>query len=229
MFVYELILNLSGENRSKMKKKLERRIFIGKLSAAVVGGLAFSKCTVSLKRDKPEAAELKIQKAIETNKKMPRDLVKKLLNQKVDKYMHISYNCAQSSFLALQEQFELEADDVLKALTPLTGIAERGETCGAITGSLMCMGLIYGRGKNQLANWNTYRNSLIPSGELCNRFEKKYGSLMCCNIQKEKFGRCFRLINPDELREFQNSGATGKCTTVVQEAVGIAANIILDS
>lgn len=212
-----------------MKKKLERRIFIGKLSAAVVGSLAFAKCTTGQKEKRTQPDKTTQKNSIEENRAMPRDLVKKLLDQKVDKYMHISYNCAQSSFLALQEQFRLGGDDIIKALTPLTGIAERGETCGAVIGSLMCFGLIYGRGKNQLSDWNTYRNSLNPSGELCSKFENIYGSTMCCGIQKEKFGQCFHLTNPEELKKFQNSGATEKCTAVVQKAVQIAADIILDN
>ena len=174
------------------------------------------------------SVETTLENKISSNRQMPRDLVLKLLDQKVDQYMHISYNCAQSSFLALKEQFGLAGDDVLKALTPLTGIAERGETCGAIIGSLMVFGLIYGRGKNNLGDWDTYRKSLVPSGKFCELFEKKYGSTMCCNIQHKKYGRCFHLIRPEDLKEFQEAGATDKCSTVVQSAVNIAANIILD-
>ncbi len=221
-------LNFEGENESIMKNKLERRIFIKKLSVAVVGSFAFAKCSFGTKENQQQTVDSEMEKSIAATREMPRDLVLKLLDQKVDKYMHISYNCAQSSFAALQEQFGLEANDVLKALTPLTGIAERGETCGAVVGALMCFGLIYGRGKTQLADWNTYRKSLIPSGNLCNKFENIYGSTMCCAIQKKKFGECFHLTNPEDLKRFQKSGATERCTTVVQKAVRIAANIILD-
>ena len=92
----------------------------------------------------------------------------------------------------------------------------------------MCFGLIYGRGKNRLDNWNAYRDSLIPSGKFCKLFEKEYGSTMCCNIQKEKFGNCFHLTNQEELKKFQEAGATSKCSSVVRKAVRIAAGIILD-
>jgi len=159
---------------------------------------------------------------------MPRDLVMKLLDQKAGQYMHISFNCAQSTFLALQEQFGLPGDDILKALTPLTGIAERGETCGAVTGALMVFGLLYGRGKTRLSDWESYRASLVPSGKFCEQFEKKYGSTMCCKIQEKRFGRCFRLTRSSDLKAFQAEGATDKCSLVVQDAVKMAANIILD-
>jgi len=204
-----------------------RRKFIYNVSIAMVGSATLGACF----NNKKEANKITLaqpENKISENKKMPRDLVMKLLDQKVNSYMEISYNCAQSSFLALKEQFGLKGDDVLKALTPLTGIAERGETCGAVIGPLMALGLIYGRDKNNLNDWKVYRESLIPSGKFCTLFEKEYGSTMCHDIQNEKFGRCFILTNPDELKDFQKADATTQCSAVVRKAVQIAANIILD-
>ncbi len=211
-----------------------RRKFLGSISAAMVGsGLLVSSCAGHTDHGQKERSEKKSGQApgnkIAENKRMPRDLVMKMLDQKADRYMHISFNCAQSSFLALKEQFGLPGDDILKALTPLTGIAERGETCGAVTGALMIFGLLYGRGKTRLSDWDAYRASLVPSGEFCDRFEQKYGSTMCCKIQEKRFGRCFRLTRSEDLKEFQAEGATDKCTVVVQDAVRLAADIILDN
>jgi C_GCAxxG_C_C family probable redox protein len=161
-------------------------------------------------------------------RQMPRDLVMKLLDQKVDQYMQLSHHCAQSSFVAMKELFGLKGEQVVKALTPLPGIAERGETCGAVTGPLMAMGLIYGRNIYQLDNWDLYQESLTPAGEFCNQFEEAFGTTLCHEVQQGKFGRCYRLTDPGELQEFQNDGATEKCSEVVREAVHLAAGIILD-
>ena len=57
------------------------------------------------------------------NRQMPRDLVMKMLDQKVDQYMQLSHHCAQSSFIAVKAQFGLDGEQVIKALTPLPGIA----------------------------------------------------------------------------------------------------------
>jgi C_GCAxxG_C_C family probable redox protein len=165
---------------------------------------------------------------ISENRLLPRDLVHQLLDQKVDHYMKISFNCAQSSFLALEEQFGLEGDDILKALTPLAGIAERGETCGAVTGPLMAIGLVYGRDKNQLGNWEKYRESLLPAGRFCSQFEQEFGSTMCRDIQKAKFGRSYNLTVPEELSMFQEADATKQCSAIVRVAVRLAADQILD-
>jgi C_GCAxxG_C_C family probable redox protein len=159
---------------------------------------------------------------------LPRDLVMQLLDQKADQYMQLSHHCAQSSFLAMKEQFGLSGEQVVKALTPIPGIAERGETCGAVTGPLMAMGLIYGRGIHQLDDWDSYQACLEPAGDFCNRFEEEFGTTLCHEVQQGKFGRCYRLTDPDELQEFQNDGATEKCSEVVRKAVHLAAEIILD-
>jgi C_GCAxxG_C_C family probable redox protein len=215
-----------------MTTKLKRRNFIVQFTALSLGsmtlGACFNKGKGKNSRTVEGSPESGSENSISRNREMPRDLVNDLLDQKVNHYMEISNNCAQSSYIALTEQFEIRGDEVLKALTPLPGIAERGETCGAITGPLMVFGLIYGRGKNKLHDWNVYRDSLIPSGKFCKLFEKEFGSIMCHDIQKTKFGRSFQLTNPEDLKEFQEADATAKCSSVVRKAVRIAAEIILN-
>jgi C_GCAxxG_C_C family probable redox protein len=174
-----------------------------------------------------EPAETGSENGLLKNREMPLELVMQLLDQKVDHYMQLSNHCAQSSFLALSEQFALGGEEVLKALTPLPGMAERGETCGAVTGCLMAFGLLYGRGKNRLQDWEIYQESLVPAGEFCRRFEKVFGSTMCRDIQKAKFGRSFQLTDPEDLKAFREAGATAGCSAVVRKAVRMAAEIIL--
>ncbi len=206
-----------------MNKKQPRRDFLIRISTLFSGILVMASCRT---REKPSHAQ--VSDKIDINRKLPRELVHHLLDQKVNVYMQLSYNCAQSSFLALQEQFGLDGDQVLKALTPLPGIAERGETCGAVSGPLMAIGLIYGRDIFQLGNWDKYQESLVPAGQFCLSFEEEYGSTMCRDIQEEKFGRHFCLTDPQELAAFQAADATTHCSAVVRYAVRIAADIILD-
>ena len=212
-------------------KKYKRRDFIA-LTAAGIGAAALPAC--NLEKDNEHLEEADISRKANTkdeialNREMPRKLVMQLLDQKVNEYMEISNNCAQSTFLALKEQFGLEDVGIVKALTAMPGIAERGETCGTVTGSIMAMGLIYGRGEDRLNDFKAYRDSLIPAGKFCKLFEQEYGSTMCHEIQKSTYGRCYHLSDPDELAKFQEAGATEKCSAVVRAAVHIAADIILD-
>jgi len=210
-----------------MKKQIKRRDFmhIGALSA---GSVIMGACSA---KDKPEdslnrkANMIQEPDAMSLSKSMTSDQVFTLLDQKVDHYMQLSHNCAQSSFLALSEQFGLGNKDMVRALTPLPGIAERGETCGAVTGALLALGLVFGR--DNLSDWQAYRDSLIPTNEFCDRFVEEMGSTMCGDIVESKFGQRMDLRNEDDLQQFQQSDATFKCGKVVKTAVRIAADLIL--
>jgi C_GCAxxG_C_C family probable redox protein len=149
-----------------------------------------------------------------------------LVDDKADYYMRLCHNCAQTSFLALHEVFALGDASFVKALTPLPGIAERGETCGAVTGCLLALGLVYGR--DRLNDWAGWRACLVPARKFCEQFEKELGSTQCGDIVEKLFGRRYNLADPADLAKFQEAGPTAKCGGVVRKAVRIAAGLILD-
>jgi C_GCAxxG_C_C family probable redox protein len=209
-------------------RPFKRRKFLA--SCAVVPFLGF--LTSCKEESKPATiSENQLLKkdpnAMALSQSMDRPHVHAMLDQRVELVMEKSHNCAQTTFFVLSEQFGLGGNEILKALTPLPGMAERGETCGAITGALMAMGLIYGRDK--LDDWEKYRSSLIPTNKFCTQFQQELGSSLCCQIQERAFGKSYNLMDPDDLREFQRAGATSKCSKVVQKACRLAADIILDT
>ena len=148
------------------------------------------------------------------------------LNAKVTEYMTASGNCAQTTFLTLQEGFNLEDGAILKALTPFPGMALRGETCGTVTGSLMAIGLVYGRGRDRLGDWSLFTACLRPARRFCREFEKIYGSTRCGDVVERQFGKRFDLANPAQSMEWYNHGAMDKCAEVVRMAIRIAGEII---
>jgi C_GCAxxG_C_C family probable redox protein len=131
-----------------------------------------------------------------------------------------SGNCAQTSFAILQEEFDLDGDQILRALTPFPGIALRGETCGAVVGSLMALGLVYGR--DDLNDWRGYIGSLPSARRFCARFEEVNGSTACSAILREKLGRNFDLADKVEALEYATAGGPEACGEVVGRAVEIA-------
>jgi C_GCAxxG_C_C family probable redox protein len=135
-----------------------------------------------------------------------------------------SGNCAQTSFAVLQREFNLNGKEILKALTPFPGIALRGETCGAVTGCLMALGLVYGRG--QLDDWKGYIASLPPARRFCKRFAEEQGSTLCGSILESKLGRRFNLADRAESLEYVSAGGPQVCADIVAKSVQIAAEII---
>jgi C_GCAxxG_C_C family probable redox protein len=143
-----------------------------------------------------------------------------------DAHVRRCHHCAQASFLALDDVFGFNEPGILKALTPLPGIAERGETCGAVVGSLMALGLVYGR--DEIDDWASWRGSLVPARDFCDRFKAEFGSTMCGDIVERLTGHRLNLYDPSDLRRFQVAGATELTSRVVRKAVRVAAELILD-
>jgi C_GCAxxG_C_C family probable redox protein len=147
-----------------------------------------------------------------------------VLAQKAKDALTRCANCAQASFAVLQDEFNLEGKDILKALTPFPGIALRGETCGAVIGSLMAIGLVYGR--EDLDDWKGYIASLPSARKFCKTFEEKHGSTSCETIIQGKLGRKFNLADHTEALEYASSGGPQACGEVVASAVLIAADAL---
>jgi C_GCAxxG_C_C family probable redox protein len=142
------------------------------------------------------------------------------IKQMVKDLLLESGNCAQTSFAILCEEHDLEGAQILKALTPFPGIALRGETCGAVIGSLMALGLVYGR--EDLTDWRGYIGSLPSARRFCAQFEEENDSTACSAILQKKLGRNFDLADRVEAIEYAQSGGPQACAEVVASAVEIA-------
>jgi len=148
------------------------------------------------------------------------------LDQKVSEYLKISGNCAQSSFLALKEQFGFEDGAIFKALTPFPGLAFRSGVCGTLVGCTMALGMVFGR--DTLDDWGGYIRSIPPVRAFFRRFQKEVGSIMCDEVVESNFGERFDAIEPAETSRWLNAGAMERCTAVAGKGVCIAAEIILE-
>ncbi len=109
--------------------------------------------------------------------------------------------CSQRSFAPLNEQFLLNADETIPALLPFAGgIAGSGETCGAVSGSLLAIGFYFESIKGNRGSSMGYAKQFVD------RFTQEFGSTRCRDVMKKQFGGCVK---------------------VMQKAVVIAGDIIL--
>lgn len=131
-------------------------------------------------------------------------------------------NCAQSTFFALEQHFNLEGGPMLKALSPFPGIALRGETCGAVTGGMLALGLIFGADEASEDLSAAYG----PAREFCHRLEEAKGSLQCSELLEQGIGKSIDFTSPIELRDYSASNGPAFCAGIVKTAVQIAAEII---
>ncbi len=151
---------------------------------------------------------------------LPNEKMTSKTGQKVTSLLMDSGNCAQTCFAILSEEHGLEGRQILKALTAFPGIALRGETCGAVIGSLMALGLIYGR--DDLKDWKGYLGSLPSARRFCARFEEMHGGTTCDAILQEKLGRNFDLADSVDVVAYASSGGPEVCAKIVTSAVKLA-------
>jgi C_GCAxxG_C_C family probable redox protein len=157
------------------------------------------------------------------------------VSTKAGDYEEMSVNCAQGTLAALQEEFRFEGGrELLKAATFLPGLVSRKETCGALLGGLIALGLAYGRDKLFDPAWATpeaneemfrYRQKAY---RYCEAFKAEFGSTMCGVIRPLIMGRDYDTMNPEERAQFLADGGKKKCRVPPELAARIAAEILLE-
>ena len=147
--------------------------------------------------------------------------------------------CSQAVLGALQEVFGIGDVESFRAGTILSaGVARRGETCGAIIGALMALGVA--RGRSQMSDKQAYSQAMDDAQDVVEAFksgvERQFNlstplqSTMCPAIQTGIYGRSFRFTEPSERTAFNDAGGHGPngCAAVCGIAAAAAARKILE-
>jgi len=140
--------------------------------------------------------------------------------------------CSQSVLGSLQETLSIGDKESFKAATVLSGgVARCGETCGALLGALMALGLVVGR--ERIEDTEQYRKAMEPARDVCERFKEalrvKFGfggelrSTLCRDIQERIYGRSFDLNKAEDYRAFIAAG--GHSDVGCLKVCGIAAQV----
>jgi len=162
---------------------------------------------------------------------MQKHVSKEELLNKIEKSAHDYerefHGCSRCVFKALQEHLDLGDADTLKASTPLAaGVAMRGETCGALLGGLMAVGIL--TAKEDLKDVDALTTALGAGFRLARRVEKEFGTTNCTKIQTDRVGRFYSLADPDQYKAFISAGGYTECSKVVGRIARITAEFILD-
>jgi C_GCAxxG_C_C family probable redox protein len=129
---------------------------------------------------------------------------------------------------ALQAKLGVGDAMVFKAGSALAGgVAVQGETCGALTGAIMAIGCVVGR--ERLEDIEQYQRAKEPAKEMYHRFREQIGHSLCAEIHRVRYGRTYRLAEPQEARAFHEMGGHSRtgCPEVCGVAARTAADIIL--
>jgi C_GCAxxG_C_C family probable redox protein len=94
--------------------------------------------------------------------------------------------------LAVQDVLDMRDDCVFKVASGLIGgIGLMDDTCGALLGASLMLGLKYGRGREEIDNLKKLANSTEPVGKLYKWFEKEFGSATCREVRTKLHGGVF--------------------------------------
>jgi C_GCAxxG_C_C family probable redox protein len=147
---------------------------------------------------------------------MSRDKAKEAYETMANRRM----NCSQTVFTSFCEEFGLERKLALQIAQGFGGgMGHTGQTCGAVTGAYMALGLA------QKISPDNPRGSLEKAYELINEFNKKFkalhGSLNCTELTGYDLGV------PEKLSEAREKGVfTTKCPVFVWDAVKIVESLL---
>ena len=146
----------------------------------------------------------------------------KMYGEKAEKLFTEGYNCAQAVVYAFNDILELDDKMILSLSSSFGGgMGRLREVCGAVTGALMVLGLLYGQksaGDTEGRNVSNKVNDLMMD-----RFKEKCGSYICndllgCDITSEE-GHQFCV---------DNKLFTEFCPKMVAAAVEVVEEIILE-
>jgi len=140
--------------------------------------------------------------------------------------------CSQSVLLALQEGLNIGNQASFKAATVLSGgVARQGETCGALLGGLMALGLVSGR--ERMEDFEQYVQATNVANEICDEFKRRLEkefrfrepleSTLCRELQTKIYGRSFNFLDPAEREAFLEAG--GHSDEGCYKVCGIAAEV----
>lgn len=131
------------------------------------------------------------------------------------------YNCAQSVLSVLSPELGLDQNTAMKLASPFgSGIAYLQETCGAVTGALMAIGLKYGKGENGTAE--DKERAYDFSRHLLTEFKQVHGST-CCRTLMDNLD----MSTPEGMAEIRKRDLFQlKCANHVRTAIRLAQNIV---
>lgn len=130
------------------------------------------------------------------------------------------YSCSQAVCAAFAEDFGIDRDTALRLSCGLGGgMAHSGNTCGAVTGALMVIGMKYGR--TEVDNLAAKEKTYAVANEFITEFLRRNHAVSCTDLLGHN------LSDPKELAIAREKDLfCTKCTLLVRDAGEILEKIL---
>ena len=148
----------------------------------------------------------------------------RMKNRHKEKALHLfseHFHCSQSVLAAFAEECGLTEEQALKLGACFGSGMRKGEVCGACTGALMVLGLLYGQSDKEDLESRMQANRVNEA--MMERFSEKCGSYICnellgCDVRTEQGIQYAR----------EHNLFTELCPRMVENAVDVLEKIISD-
>ncbi len=131
---------------------------------------------------------------------------------------HQGFNCAQAVLSVFAPDFGLDQDRALRIAQGFgAGIGRTDETCGAVSGAVMALGLRYGctRADNSEAKEKIY----AAVADFVQQFKMAHGSVACTDLLGYNLS--------DSLQRAEAKDVVQKrCPTLIRDAVALVENLV---
>jgi C_GCAxxG_C_C family probable redox protein len=125
------------------------------------------------------------------------------------------YNCAQAVVFGFADKLGKAAGPAFLAAHGFGGgMGRRQEVCGAVTGGIVVLGLLYGRGEGDGADKQDAAYAKVR--RLMEEFEKRHGSVDCGKLLEG----C-ALLTPEGQAMFREKNLKAKCASFVKDVARI--------
>jgi C_GCAxxG_C_C family probable redox protein len=130
------------------------------------------------------------------------------------------FNCAQAVLSAFAGNLGIDENQSLKVSSAFGGgICRMGDTCGAVTGGLMVIGLKYGM--TDVSDAAAKEKTYSEAGKFIGEFKKLHGSVMC----RDLLG--YDLSKPEEVKAYKEKNpGPSLCPDYVGDAAAILENLL---
>ena len=137
-------------------------------------------------------------------------------------YFGKKFHCSQSVLAAFSDECGLSEEQALKLGACFGGGMRQGEVCGAVTGALMVLGMLYGQYDENDLESRMKANKV--NVEMMKRFKEKNGSYICNDLLK-----CDISTSDGVQYAIDNKLFTEFCPMMVENAVDILEEIIREN
>lgn len=141
-------------------------------------------------------------------------------NEKALELFAQDFNCAQSIVYCFSDILDPDIDTLLKTATGFgAGMGRTQNTCGAVNGAVIVLGLLYGRGLNESKDQQEDVYSKVQL--FIKKFKEQFSAISCFQLLAE----C-NLLTDEGQERFYSENLIEKCNACVRKTVEILEEII---